>query len=452
MAETAGRLPPAEPSKAEAAAPLPGSGPSAPTVGLGPRRSAAGALRLGLWLLLLLAYGALVYGLTVAGGLLLTGGADAGGRAGIPAPLNALAAALIALSWWPVATWLGNRVDDLVHGQHEDPYDLMSGLNAHLESATTPDALLPSIVATLAASLRLPYVAIEMDGGSGQAGPRAGLGAPPPPSDCISIPLAYRENRLGLLHVVARRPREGLSAGDARLLGDLARQVGITLHLSRLRDALQVSREQIVLAREEERRRIRRDLHDGLGPSLASLRLQLTALRHDLAHDPRAQGRIDELREDLRAMTADLRRLVYDLRPPMLDDLGLLGALRSLDRPGGPACRIELPAQLPPLPAAVEVAVYRIAVEALHNAARHGRAEGCIVRLETIRLDPEGDALILSVTDDGAGLPADYVAGIGHRSMQERAAELGGWVGICAAVHAGTCITASFPLKQVGHG
>ena len=331
-----------------------------------------------------------------------------------------------------------------MYGQHDNPYALLSQLNQQLEGATAPDALLPTVAATLAATLNLPYVAIETDLGAGQ--PAATYGTPPRHAEIISIPLAYRTAALGTLLVSARRPHEHLSAGDTRLLVDLARQVGITLHAAQLTDALQASREQLVLAREEERRRIRRDLHDGLGPTLASLRLQLSALRPTVRHDPEAaEHLIDELRTDVRTATAEIRRLVYDLRPPMLDEFGLLGALHNVGLTNDGLTRsIEAPAALPSLPAAIEVAIYRIATEALHNIVRHTEATGC-----TIRLALDDHNLTLTVTDNGCGLPANYLPGIGHRSMQERAEELGGSVTILPAPDGGTCVTAIFPFKGV---
>jgi len=396
----------------------------------------------GLLALLLLGYSALVYISVVAVGMLLLGSTQ-GGSSTIPWWLSGLAFAGIALTVWPVSRWLRPRVNDLVYGQHDNPYALLSQLQQHLEGTSTPGALLPTVAATLAATLNLPYVAMETDLGAEH--PAATYGTPPRHAEIVSIPLAYRATTLGTLHVSSRLAHERLSADDTRLLADLARQVGITLHAAQLTDALQASREQLVLAREEERRRIRRDLHDSLGPTLASLRLQLSALRHRVGHDPDAEQLIDELRNDVRAATAEIRRLVYDLRPPMLDEFGLLGALRNLAMPGGGLERsVEAPERLPPLPAAVEVAIYRIAAEALHNITRHAQATHC-----TIRLALNKATLTLSVTDNGCGLPANYIAGVGHQSMYERAAELGGSVSILPAPAGGTCLTVTFPLKAV---
>jgi two-component system, NarL family, sensor kinase len=356
--------------------------------------------------------------------------------------LNLIVLLIIVPTFLPMHRLLRRSINQLVYGQYDNPYVLLAQLNQHLESASTPDTLLPTVAATLATTLNLPYVAIAIEGAKV---PAATYGEPPGHAEIISIPLVYHTTPLGMLHVSSRRPHEGLSSDDTQLLIDMARQVGITLHAAQLTEALQASREQLVLAREEERRRIRRDLHDGLGPTLASLRLQLSALRHTVGHNPDAERLIDELRIDVRAATAEIRRLVYDLRPPMLDEFGLLGALRNLELASdGLERSIEAPAALPPLPAAVEVAIYRIAAEALHNVARHAWATRCVICLAL-----HDDHLTLTVTDNGCGLPATYLPGIGHRSMHERAAELGGCVTILPAPATGTRITATFPLKQV---
>ena len=393
-----------------------------------------------------LRYGLLTFYVATVYVLVLALGGITHESAGVPWWLNLVALLIIAPTFLPMHGWLRRSVNQLVYGQHDNPYALLAHVNQYMDGSAAPDALLSSLAATLAATLKLPYVAIETDVAAER--PAATYGAPPRHAEISSIPLAYRTTTLGTLRVSARRPHERLSTDDTRLLADLARQVGITLHAAQLTEALQDSREQLVLAREEERRRIRRDLHDGLGPTLASLRLQLSALRRTVGDTTSAERLIDELRGDVRAATAEIRRLVYDLRPPMLDEFGLVGALRNLDLTGdGLTRRIEAPAELPPLPAALEVAIYRIAAEALHNIERHAHATQC-----TISLALDEATLTLTVTDNGCGLPATYLAGVGHQSMVERAAELGGSVTILPAPEGGTRVAATFRLKAALDG
>jgi signal transduction histidine kinase len=216
----------------------------------------------------------------------------------------------------------------------------------------------------------------------------------------------------------------------------------------RLTADLQRSRERLVTAREEERRRLRRDLHDGLGPQLASLTLTLAAARELLRHDvDAADVLLQELAIHTQAAIADIRRVVYDLRPPALDDLGLVLALREQAAQysqAGLQITIAAPERLPQLPAAVEVAAYRIVQEALTNVVRHAQAQTCTVRLAL------GDALDLEVKDDGVGLPQGGRAGVGLTSIRERTAELGGTCRIESTPGAGTCIQARLPLHQEG--
>ncbi|WP_250008662.1 histidine kinase [Actinoplanes sp. M2I2] len=324
----------------------------------------------------------------------------------IPWWSHAIALAVVAITWAPVSAYLDRGVHQLAFGQRDNAYEVAGHVSRQL---------LPSVAAALAGTMALPYVEIESDGRVVTSYGKAPDGAP-----VVAIPLTYEEApdeqlRLGTLRVSARRRRDRLSAADLRLLEDLARQIAMTMHAAH-------ARERLVAAREEERLRIRRDLHDGLAPTLASLGLRLGVLQRILPSDPAAAAELAaELRADVRQATADIRRLVYELRPPMLDELGLVDALRNL-RSGDDLTRtVSAPDPLPALPAAVEVALYRIAAEALHNATRHAGARACAVELVVSPAD-----VTLTVTDDGKGLPADYLAGVGHRSMRERSSELGG--------------------------
>jgi signal transduction histidine kinase len=230
-----------------------------------------------------------------------------------------------------------------------------------------------------------------------------------------------------------------------RLLGDLARQIGVALHAVQLTEELQASRERIVISREEERRRIRNDLHDGLGPTLSALQLQLGAMRNLIRKDPdQAEAIANELRDDLRQATAEIRQLVYDLRPPLLDELGLVEAIKSC-RVQASEIKLEViaPEPMPRLSAALEVAIYRIASEAIHNVIRHAQASECIVCLEV------GDAALkLVVADNGKGLPDAAHVGVGLLSMNERAAELGGMLSILPGKKGGVEVLALFPMNE----
>jgi signal transduction histidine kinase len=225
------------------------------------------------------------------------------------------------------------------------------------------------------------------------------------------------------------------------------------VHAVRLSAELQRSRERLVTAREEERRRLRRDLHDELAPTLAALALNAATARDRTTHDPATNALLHDLYSGLRAAVGDIRRLVYELRPPALDELGLVAALReraaqfSAAADGHPLhVAVDAPEHLPLLPAAVEVAAYRIVQEALMNVVRHARAHACTVRLVL------SDGLHLEITDDGVGLPLTYRAGVGLRSMRERAVELGGRCTIDPLDGRGTRVHACLPVAATSSG
>ena len=216
-------------------------------------------------------------------------------------------------------------------------------------------------------------------------------------------------------------------------------------HAALLTEDLRASRERLVTAREEERRRLRRDLHDGLGPALAAIGMRAGAAESLVREDPaRAAALLAELQAEVTTAVADVRRLVDALRPPAIDEVGLVGALRlaadRLDSPGAPQLVVEADGGLPELPAAVEVAAYRIGTEAMTNAVRHASAATCSLRLVG------GSDLTVVVEDDGRGMPSVPRAGVGLTSMRERAAELGGECRVEARPGGGTRVVARLPL------
>ena len=219
------------------------------------------------------------------------------------------------------------------------------------------------------------------------------------------------------------------------------------LELEQANRELQRSRESLVSAREEERRRLRRDLHDGVGPQLAALMLELETASDLVSDNPEASALIAKLSKRAREIVSDVRHSVHALRPPALDELGLMGALREAAIQYGPAglhVSVENTGELSHLPAAVEVACYRIVQEALANVVRHARANHCSVR---IRLDEETGALIVEVEDDGRGIREDDRAGVGMISMRERTEELGGRCVVKPLAGGGTLLRAVLPFQ-----
>jgi len=214
-------------------------------------------------------------------------------------------------------------------------------------------------------------------------------------------------------------------------------------------DVLLASRRRLVVAREEERRRIRRDLHDGIGPMLAAMTLKVDLARDVLRSDPEAADKaLSVLKADTQAALAEIRRLTRDLRPPALDELGVVQAIRQRadELSAGAAGRrvaIEVTSvgQLPPLDAAAEAAAYRIAVEAMTNVVRHANAEWCRVRLWA------NGALVIEISDDGVGFADGRGVGVGMTSMRERCAELGGSLSVERTPEGRTVVVATLPTS-----
>jgi signal transduction histidine kinase len=359
--------------------------------------------------------------------------------------VSLLATGLVAVLFQPLRSRLQRGVNRLMYGERDEPYAVISRLGRRLESTLAPDTVLPTLVETIAQALKLPFTAILLKEGEGF---RTAAAYGSPRGEPETLPLVYQREEIGRLVLSPRAPGEGFSHADRVLLEDLARQAEVAVHAVRLTSDLQHSRERLVATREEERRRLRRDLHDGLGAQLAGLNVQAGTLRRLIPSDPGAADElVVELREELKGAISDIRRLVYGLRPPALDDLGLAEALRRLaERYGSegehPRVSVKAPEDLPDLPAAIEVAVYRIAQEALTNVARHAKAQGCMVRLAV-----DGD-VELEIIDDGVGIPAGRNAGVGLSSMRERASELGGSCLIDSVPEGGTRVIVRLPLAK----
>jgi two-component system, NarL family, sensor kinase len=385
----------------------------------------------------------LVYGLLTAGGVgvyvavvkgaewLLAEGVGLGG--------SLLATAVIAVGFAPARDRLQRWVDRRLYGERHDPVRAMARIGERLRDAPGGDVL-AGVLQTVSETLRLPWASLLVDNVEVAAYGRPGAASE-------SIPLEHEGEQVGALLVSPRVGEHRLGAADRRVLEVLAAPVAVALHAVLLSQELQRSRERLVAAREEERRRLRRDLHDGLGPTLTAVTLKADAARSVLATAPdRTDALLAEVRGDANQAIGDLRRIIYDLRPAPLDELGLLGALgEQVDRFGrqGLSVTLQAPPTLPALPAAVEVAAYRIVTEALTNIARHAHASRATV---TVSVD---DGFCLDVQDDGSARTANghgWRPGIGLQSMAERVAEVGGTLQV-GPTPTGGRVQASLPLE-----
>jgi signal transduction histidine kinase len=384
--------------------------------------------------------------------------------------ISLVGAALVAVLFQPLREILQRAVNRLMYGERDEPYRVIARLGQRLENTLEPRETLTTIVETVAQALKAPYVAVLLkDGRTEEFSLGAAYGQPWRSEPPLVVPLTYRAENVGQLWLAPRSPRESYSPTDHRLLSALANQAGAALHAVQLTAVLQRQRERLVTAREEERRRVSRDLHDGFGPTMAGITLQIGVARSLIGANPAAAEKLlDELKRQTQGANADIRQLVYALRPPELD-LGLFSALRSTatryNQPGGMNVELDIPESCPPLPAAIEVAAYRIAQEALTNAIRHAGASKCWLRLELIPpalpgavlagLDKtfpalEGftsNILQLEIVDDGCGLPAGFKPGVGLNSMRERAEELGGTCSFESRAEGGMRVLARLPFS-----
>ncbi|WP_159058764.1 sensor histidine kinase [Streptomyces caeruleatus] len=341
----------------------------------------------------------------------------------------AFASGVAVLALRPAAGMLLRVVDLLLYGRRAKPYEMLRALSDELSHRVPADDVARSVVDTVVERLCMPAAVLEAHTrhGARELARAGGTGVDEGPWHLVE--LRHRGEDVGRLTVRLRPGQRSLDANDRAVLDVLGDHLGPLVQAIGLREELRAGRERIVAAREEERRRLRRDLHDGLGPALAGIRLRLeTAADVFLADGPREQvGRlIDAAEEDTAHSITEVRRLVDGLRPPDLDERGLPEALRRLALRMPDSVRVETrlpdPGELPELAAACEVAAYRIAAEALINVAKHAGASAVVLSL---RVDDE--SLVLEITDNGTGPgPVERPGGVGLGSMTERAEETGG--------------------------
>lgn len=368
------------------------------------------------------------------------------GGLGLSQPVAAaLTAVGAALALAPLRALAQSTVNRVMYGDRHDPSAALTRLGTRLQAVLLPADVLPAIVETVARSLRVPHAAIDLVDGSGAGHQAAQYGVAV--GEVHVEPLRYHGTLIGHLRVSARGGDDPLDPVDLALIASLAQQVGTAVQAVRLHDDLVRSRAEVVASREDERRRLRRDLHDGLGPTLAAIRIKAGLAARDVPAGSAARPLLDEISAEAAASLTDVRRLVEALRPPALDELGVVGAIRARAAALSGAMSIEVigTEERPALPAAVETAAYRIAVEAITNAVRHSGATHCTA---TVTLTDRG--VEVTVRDDGHGLDTELTAGVGIRSMRERAAEVGGVWSMSSPPRGGTHIRAFLPTSLGG--
>jgi signal transduction histidine kinase len=376
-----------------------------------------------------------IYTVVVAGLGRLVGGSG-------PTWLLVAATGAIALAIEPARRRIRELVDRLVFGSRDDALAVVQRIVDHV-GTDTGDDLLPALVRSLERGLRFDAIAIDLavpGGGWERAASVGGATA-----HHREVVLHHRDEIVGRL--VVGWDDAALRTREAEMLDQLAGPLSLAVSWVRLAADLRRSSLAVVSAREEERRRLRRDLHDGVGPTLTGVSLGLrTAVRQlDRAavagSPPPSPALLARLADEVDGVVQEIKRIVRDLRPTALDQLGLTGALAEFSRrfAGDLDIRLSLPEAPAPLPAAVEVAVYRIVTEALTNVVRHAHAERCWVRIVT------DDPVEIDVIDDGIGIDHRRPDGVGLTAMRERAAELGGAVEVVRGPTYGTHLHVRLP-------
>jgi signal transduction histidine kinase len=374
-----------------------------------------------LWLLIAGVYAAIVGGV---GAMLRQTGAPW---------LPWVAAGVVAVSFAPLRSALQQAANRLTYGQWSQPAAVLAATGRRLSDAADVPALLSTLSDELSTTLGLDYVEISdvRDRTLATSGVR--------PGNVEEIPLTAYGVGVGALRWGATR----LRSGDRALLADVAHQLGGVVHAASLLQVIREAQERLVLAHEEERKRLRRDLHDGLGPSLASLTLEVDTLRNRLGVTD-VEAELLRIRSSIQSTVLDVRRIVEGLRPPALDELGLDGAIGQLasrlTHGTDLVVDIDVPA-LRGIPAAVEVAAYRVTQEALTNVVRHAHAKHAQVH---VAVQPDG--LSIEVRDDGVGTVSPRPGGVGLDSMRERAEEIGGRLRIDAVHPGGATVLAWLPM------
>jgi signal transduction histidine kinase len=353
-----------------------------------------------------------------------------------------VAAAAVALVLLPLRDRLQTWVDRLVYGARRDPLGAIRQVGVSV-SAVTADPL-PAVTASVADAVRASYVAITDAGWNVLAETGADRGGPR-----LAYPLTVTGQQVGQLVICPARGESAVPAADAKVIATLVTPVAAIVHAAQLTKRLAAAHDRTLVAAQQERSRIRRDLHDGLGPSLSGVALGLEAVEAALPGDTRTAAALTaRMRTEIAGAVEDVRHIIDELRPAALEEVGLVQALReraaslAARSASGMVIQVRAAEPMPGLPEPVEIAAFRIAEEAMTNVLRHARASRCEVRVEV------GDALVLSVSDDGVGLPGQTRPnGIGLTSMRQRATDLGGDCTVGPADPSGVIVRARLPLE-----
>jgi signal transduction histidine kinase len=375
--------------------------------------------------------------------------------------LSILATAVVAVGFQPVRDRVQRFANRLVYGKRATPYEVLSEFSGRMAHAYATEDLLPRMARIVAEGTGASRVDVwlrvgpefirgaswpDQQGGSDEPG-RA---APVVAGDAVSVagaaataPVRHQGDLLGVI-AVQKHPGDAVKSTEAALLQDLASQAGLVLRNVRLIQELRTSRQRLVSAQDEERRRLERNLHDGAQQRLVSIALVLRMAKHHLSGDgdTKVDQTIDQAAEQLALALQELRELARGIHPAILTERGLGPALGSLAERSTVPATVEfgLPGRLP---SAVEAAAYFVASEALANVGKYSKATAV-----TIKAEQSDGALVVEVTDDGVG-GADPSLGSGLRGLEDRVAAVDGRLEIVSPAGQGTRLRVTLPVPEL---
>ncbi|MGH2573274.1 MAG: histidine kinase [Actinomycetota bacterium] len=402
-----------------------------------------------------LVFGALAAFFTVVYVAVVVGiGALVGARANTL--LTIVAAVVIAVAFHPVREWARHLANRLVYGRRATPYEVLSQFSERMAGTYAVDEILPRLAQILGEGTGASRAGVWLRVGGElrlaaswptEYGARAALPVgreklPEIPETTRAAAVRHQGELLGAL-AIAKPPSEPLTPTEDKLLSDLASQAGLVLRNVRLIEELRASRQRIVAAQDEERRRIERNIHDGAQQQLVSLSVKLALVRAMAKKDiDRADSMLEELQSEAGDALDNLRDLARGIYPPLLADQGLLAALEAHTR------KVPLPVQIQAdgvrrYLQEAEAAVYFCCLEALQNVAKYAGASRAIVALTG-----EDGHVVFSVQDDGIGFDPDRTpSGSGLTNMADRLAALGGALEVTSRPGHGTTITGRVPVR-----
>jgi signal transduction histidine kinase len=398
-------------------------------------------------------YGSLAVFITAVYGALVVGIGTLAGNRRSPL-LTALAAAVVAVAFQPARQWARRLANRVVYGRRATPYQVLSDFAQRIGGTYAAEDVLPQMAQIVAAGTGAKKVVIWLRVGgelhpeaSSDGNPREGplpvdgQVLPPLPDSQISVPVVHQGELLGAISITMPKD-EPLRPAGQQLVTDVASQAGLALANAGLIEDLRASRQRLVTAQDEARRRLERNIHDGAQQDLVALAIKLGLAETTVATDPAQSGPVfGELKADAAGALENLRDLARGIYPPLLADLGLAAALNAQ-------------ASKSPLPVSVEAdgvgrfgqdteaAVYFCCLEALQNTAKYAHATQAWISLQA-----HNGTLLFAVSDDGTGYDARRTPiGSGLRNMADRLAALGGQLEIQSAPSRGTIITGHLPI------